>query len=64
MKLSDWARKNGLSYRTAWNLYKKGKLPCKASQIATGTIIVEDNVNSNDLKIELCEKLLNLLKNV
>jgi putative resolvase len=27
MKLSDWARANGISYKTAWLWWKRGKLP-------------------------------------
>lgn len=42
MKLSQWAQKNGLTYKTAFNLFKQGKLPCKSTQLASGTILVED----------------------
>ena len=41
MKLSDWARSQGISYRTAWRWWKSGHL--KGRQVSTGTIIVEDN---------------------
>ena len=41
MKLSEWARRNGISYRTAWNWYKAGKLPVPAIQLPTGTILIE-----------------------
>ena len=40
MKLSEWAKKNGLSYRTAWRLFKAGSLPCRSEQLKTGTILV------------------------
>jgi predicted site-specific integrase-resolvase len=40
MKLSDWARQQGVGYKTAWNWYKAGKLPVRAEQMPTGTIIV------------------------
>ena len=40
MKLSAWARQQGLSYRTAWRLWKAGKLPVPAEQLATGTVIL------------------------
>lgn len=40
MKLVDWARENGLSYITAWRLFRAGKLPVRATQLATGTILV------------------------
>ncbi len=42
MKLSEWAKKQGVSYRTAWNWYRQGKLPVPAKQLPTGTIIVQD----------------------
>lgn len=41
MKLGDWARVNGLCYRTAWRLFRKGQLPVPAQQLATGTILVD-----------------------
>jgi predicted site-specific integrase-resolvase len=40
MKLSDYARKSGVSYRTAWNWYKSGQL--KGYQMPSGTIIVTE----------------------
>ncbi|MCG2796651.1 MAG: IS607 family transposase, partial [Actinomycetia bacterium] len=27
MKLPDYARKLGIGYRTAWNMYKRGEIP-------------------------------------
>lgn len=41
MKLSAWAKKQGVTYRTAWNLYKAGQVP-NAYTLATGTIIVPE----------------------
>jgi len=41
MKLSDWAKKNGISYKTAWRWFKDGKLPVEAEQMPSGTIIVK-----------------------
>lgn len=41
MKLSDWARANGVSYKTAWLWWKHGKLPVPARQMPTGTILVD-----------------------
>lgn len=40
MKLSQYARKMGVSYRTAWRWYKAGQLD--AYQTPTGTVIVRD----------------------
>ncbi|MEM5801021.1 MAG: hypothetical protein QXD54_05630 [Candidatus Aenigmatarchaeota archaeon] len=41
MKLSQWAKKVGISYRRAWQLFKEGKIP-NAYRLPTGTIIVEE----------------------
>ena len=42
MKLSTWAKKQGISYRTAWRWFKEGKLPVEVEQMATGTILVKE----------------------
>jgi hypothetical protein len=42
MKLSDWAKKQGIAYLTAYRWFKDGKLPVKAYQSDSGTIIVQD----------------------
>jgi len=41
MKLSNWARKHGICYRTAWNAFKAGKID-GAFRLQTGAIIVPD----------------------
>ena len=40
MKLSDYAKKNSISYQTAWNHFKAGKIP-NAHQLSTGTIVID-----------------------
>ena len=40
MKLSAWAKANGLAYKTAWRMWRDGKLPVPAKQLPTGTVIV------------------------
>ena len=40
MKLSAWAKANGLTYKTAWNMWRAGKLPVPAEQLPTGTVLV------------------------
>lgn len=40
MKLSVWAKKQGISYRTAWRWFKAGVLPIPAQQLSNGTIIL------------------------
>lgn len=42
MKLSHWARLQGISYLTAWRWFKAGKLPVPARQFPSGTILVEE----------------------
>lgn len=39
MKLSIYAKKHGISYRTAWNHFKAGQIP-GAKKLASGTIVV------------------------
>ncbi len=40
VKLSVWAKENGLTYRTAWRMWRDGRLPVPAEQLATGTVLV------------------------
>ena len=51
VKLSEWAKKNGVSYQTAWNWVKSGKMPSKIIKTDTGTILVEEDIVKNK-----CEK--------
>jgi len=48
MKLSDWAKSQGISYKTAWRWFNEGKLPVPAKQMATGTILVQTEENQNN----------------
>lgn len=43
MRLTDYAKKRGVTYRTAWNWYKRGLIK-NAYQEPTGTIIVNEEV--------------------
>ena len=47
MKLSDWAKKQGITYKTAWRWFKEGKLPVPVEQTATGTILVKEGGNDH-----------------
>jgi putative resolvase len=42
MKLSVWARQQGISYRTAWNWWQQGKLPVDIEQMPSGTLIIKE----------------------
>lgn len=76
MKLSQWAKTKGVSYRTAWRWFKSGKLPpgVKMEQLPSGTVIVTEaaappvsgvglyaRVSSSDQKNDLEAQLGRLL---
>lgn len=46
MKLSDYAKKEGISYQTAWRMWKRGEL--NAKQLPSGTIIVNNGTQLKD----------------
>ncbi|MGD0887318.1 MAG: recombinase family protein [Thermodesulfovibrionales bacterium] len=39
MKLSVWAKQQGISYKSAWRMWKLGQLPIPVEQLPTGTVI-------------------------
>lgn len=51
IKLSQWAKENGVCYRTAYNYFWSGKI--QGEQLHSGTILVEndDNVKRKNEKI-------------
>ena len=51
MKLSTYAKKLGVSYKTAWRLWKQGNLD--AYQLPTGTVIVKDELE-NKIPNKVC----------
>lgn len=69
MKLSNWAKKHGLTYKTAYRLFKSKKLPCRVEQLSTGTILVHEDqqeleriviygrVSSHDQKEDLVRQM-------
>ena len=74
MKLSAWAKKQGISYRTAWRWFKDGTLPVEVEQTPTGTILVKETpqkdlqvavyarVSSSDQKEDLDRQVSRLVK--
>ena len=46
MKLSAWAKKHGVHYKTAWRWFRDGQLPAEAYRTGTGTILVEEGHTS------------------
>ncbi len=45
MKLSEWARKQGISYKTAWRWVREGKMPVPFTRTPSGTILVEESAS-------------------
>lgn len=75
MKLSDWARKNGISYKTAWRWVKEGRMPVPFEQTPSGTILVHEpepsttnavalyaRVSSADQKADLDRQIARLME--
>lgn len=48
MKLSEWAKKQGISYLTAYRWFRNGKLPVEAYQSESGTIIIKDDSDTSE----------------
>jgi predicted site-specific integrase-resolvase len=46
MKLSEWAKSQGVTYRTAWQWFKDGKLGIPSKMTDSGTILVFPEQNS------------------
>jgi putative resolvase len=72
MKLSQWAKLKGVSYKTAWRMWRDGRLPVHAEQLPTGTVVshIPDEetggvalyarVSSADQKADLDRQLVRL----
>jgi len=71
MKLSVWAELQGVSYKTAWRMWKAGTLPVPAYQLPTGTVVVDAKrpangvalyarVSGNDQRADLDRQLARL----
>lgn len=52
MKLSCWAKKQGITYTTAWRWFKRGKMPVPAFKTATGTILVEEQATPGPARLD------------
>ncbi len=46
MKLSEYAKRNSISYQTAWHHFKDGLIP-NARQLPSGTVVVDEVVENN-----------------
>ncbi|WP_445184986.1 IS607 family transposase [Pseudonocardia sp. Cha107L01] len=54
MKLSVWAKENGVSYRAALSWFHAGTLPVPARQLATGTILVDPPGRDTGVTVAYC----------
>jgi len=74
MKLSVWAKEQGISYKTAWRWWKAGTMPVPVVQLPSGTVIVHESkvigggvalyarVSSAEQKTDLDRQLARLLE--
>lgn len=74
MKLAEWAKQQGIDYKTAYRWFRAGILPAPTRQLPTGTILVEQEradtgttalyarVSSNDQKTDLDRQLARLVQ--
>ena len=51
-KLSDYAREFGITYRTAWNRFKRGQIPT-AYMDATGHVVIRPITAATDPKVAI-----------
>lgn len=52
MKLSEYAKLKSVTYRTAWQWFKDGKIE-GATQLSTGTVVVPDIVKEPKMNMLL-----------
>jgi predicted site-specific integrase-resolvase len=50
MKLSAWAKEQGISYRTAWAMFKSGRMPA-AYRLPSGAIIVKEQGQKQEYNV-------------
>jgi putative resolvase len=53
MKLTEWSKQQGITYRTAWQWFKDGKLPVPAIKTPSGTILVRSEEASFSVGVTL-----------
>ncbi|MGH3800142.1 MAG: IS607 family transposase [Pseudonocardiaceae bacterium] len=54
MKLSTWAKEQGVSYRAALNWFHAGTLPVPARQLPSGTILVDPPIKEIGVVVAYC----------
>jgi len=54
MKLSDWAKQQGIAYITAWRWYKAGKMPVPCIKTKSGAILVQSSAKVERGTVTYC----------
>lgn len=54
VRLKEWARAQGVSYRAALSWFHAGTLPAPARQLDTGTILVEPSATESGRTVAYC----------
>ena len=54
MKLSEWARRNGVHYQTAWSWAKNGQMPVPVVKTDTGRYLVLEPTTSTGRTVAYC----------
>jgi len=49
MRLQQWAKKHGVTYRTAWEHFRCGKIK-NAFQLETGTIVIPEEITTHKVE--------------
>lgn len=57
MKLSQWAKEKGISYKTAYRMFQAGMLPVKTEQLPTGTILVFPDEIATAYKVTMDQRV-------
>jgi len=60
VRLSEWAKQEGIHYQTAWKWFKDGALPVPARQTATGTILIDAPAPAGVLGVGLYARVSSL----
>ena len=55
MKLSEWARRNGVHYQTAWSWARNGQMPVPVIKTATGRyLVIEEPADRTGRAVAYC----------
>ena len=58
MKLSEWAKEQGIAYLTAYRWFKAGKIPNAKQMSDTGTILIDPGFSDAEEKLRAIRKIL------